>query len=123
MRYKHGYYEDTDLAFAVTKAGLDIIYQPLAVVYHRSGSTFGKDSDFKLKLMAENKKKFITKWSEALQYLCYRPEMGTWRSAHHRVLWIEDNFTGKCPTDWWHHLIPNINMSNNKHNFLLQEEV
>ena len=34
-RYEMGYYEDTDLAMAVRKAGLFVLYQPGAVVYHQ----------------------------------------------------------------------------------------
>lgn len=34
-RYKMGYYEDTDLAMAVRNAGLYVVYQPGAVVYHQ----------------------------------------------------------------------------------------
>ena len=30
-----GYYEDTDLALAVRKAGLYVFYQPGAVVFHQ----------------------------------------------------------------------------------------
>ena len=53
----------------VRAAGLDVIFQPLAVNFHQEGGTFGTESTSNLKkrLMAENKEKFLSKWSYVLQ--------------------------------------------------------
>jgi GT2 family glycosyltransferase/glycosyltransferase involved in cell wall biosynthesis len=37
------YYEDVDLAFRVRAAGLEVLYQPLATVFHSEGATAGRD--------------------------------------------------------------------------------
>ena len=39
-----GYYEDTDLAFAVREAGLRVVMQPAAQVVHAEGATAGTDT-------------------------------------------------------------------------------
>jgi GT2 family glycosyltransferase len=94
-RYEKGYYEDTDLAFTMTQAGLDIVYQPLAVVYHQEGSTFGTDqtSDLKRQLMKQNKAKFVEKWADKLQYHCPQEVglmEGSHRASYPRLLWVDD---------------------------------
>jgi GT2 family glycosyltransferase len=68
-QYKMGYFEDTDLAMTVRASGLKVLLQPLAVVYHQEGTTFGTDasSDYKRQLMAENRAKFKRKWGTVLQ--------------------------------------------------------
>lgn len=54
---------------AVRAAGLRVLLQPLAVVYHQEGGTFGTDetSELKRRLMAENRDKFERKWREDLR--------------------------------------------------------
>jgi GT2 family glycosyltransferase len=42
-RYAPGYYEDTDLAFKVRRAGYKVFYQPLSEVIHYEGATGGTD--------------------------------------------------------------------------------
>jgi len=42
-RYAPAYYEDTDLAFKVRKAGYKVLYQPLSEVIHYEGATGGTD--------------------------------------------------------------------------------
>jgi GT2 family glycosyltransferase len=42
-RYAPAYFEDTDLCFAVRKAGFKVVYQPEAVVEHHEGGTAGTD--------------------------------------------------------------------------------
>jgi hypothetical protein len=61
--------QDTDLAMAIRRAGLDVIFQPLALNFHQEGTTFGTDatSELKQRLMAENKERFLTKWRAVLQ--------------------------------------------------------
>ncbi|HTX58254.1 MAG TPA: glycosyltransferase family 2 protein, partial [Verrucomicrobiae bacterium] len=39
------YYEDTDLCFALRDAGLRVVYQPRALVYHLGGASYGSDAD------------------------------------------------------------------------------
>ncbi len=41
--YRPGYYEDTDLAFAVRERGLRVLYQPAARVVHMEGASAGTD--------------------------------------------------------------------------------
>ena len=42
-RYAPAYYEDTDLAFKVRKAGYKVLYQPLSEIIHYEGATGGTD--------------------------------------------------------------------------------
>jgi len=42
--YREGYWEDTDLAMRLRQAGLDVVLQPLSIVYHQEGATFGSGS-------------------------------------------------------------------------------
>lgn len=69
--YSPAYYEDTDLSFAVRKAGLRVLYQPRSVLYHLEGGTSGTDvsSGFK-KYQEINKVKFKKKWSKELKKQC-----------------------------------------------------
>ncbi|KAF5829253.1 nucleotide-diphospho-sugar transferase, partial [Dunaliella salina] len=64
--YGRGYYEDTDLAMAVQSAGWDVIYQPLSIVYHQEGSSFGSDSPLKQYYMKVNRIRYYKKWREHL---------------------------------------------------------
>ena len=70
--YGQGYYEDTDLAMEMRKMGKAVIYQPLSVVFHQEGGTFGTDEDSELKrsLMSRNKVVFYNKWNLELQHHC-----------------------------------------------------
>ena len=62
------YYEDTDLAFSVRKAGLRVVYQPASVVTHFEGISNGKDVTQGQKAYQEiNRKKFYEKWKDILQ--------------------------------------------------------
>lgn len=67
LRYEKGYYEDTDMAMALRREGMEVYFQPGSIVYHQEGHTFGSDSPLKLRLMAENKAKFIEKWQSQLE--------------------------------------------------------
>jgi GT2 family glycosyltransferase/glycosyltransferase involved in cell wall biosynthesis len=42
-RYAPAYYEDTDLAFKVRRAGYRVLYQPLSEIIHYEGATGGTD--------------------------------------------------------------------------------
>lgn len=66
-RYAPAYYEDTDLAFAVRQAGLQVRYQPAARVVHDEGATSGTDTALGPKAaQARNRHVFAAKWREAL---------------------------------------------------------
>ncbi|MBE5953115.1 MAG: glycosyltransferase [Lachnospiraceae bacterium] len=61
------YYEDTDLAFQVRKAGYKVMYQPQSVVVHFEGVSNGTDVSTGLKqYQVVNEKKFRDKWAEEL---------------------------------------------------------
>lgn len=61
--------QDTDFAMAVRAAGYKVLLQPVSVVYHQEGGTFGTDanSDIKRRLMLENGQKFKKKWDTVLK--------------------------------------------------------
>lgn len=66
-QFAPAYYEDTDLAMKVRKAGYEVIYQPLAVVTHHEGASNGLDESSGLKkFQAVNRTKFFSKWEHEL---------------------------------------------------------
>lgn len=68
-RYKPAYYEDTDLAFTVRKAGLKVYYQPLSKVIHFEGISSGTDlSSGTKKYQVINQQKFLEKWHKELKF-------------------------------------------------------
>jgi len=67
-RYTPAYYEDTDLAFKVRKAGYKVLYQPLSEVIHYEGATGGTDLATGTKKHQEiNRSTFAEKWAAELQ--------------------------------------------------------
>ena len=65
--YAPAYYEDTDLAFKVRKAGRKAYYQPFSVIIHHEGQTSGTDIASGVKrYQAVNQSKFQTKWARVL---------------------------------------------------------
>ncbi len=61
------YYEDSDLAFRVRKAGKKVLYQPHAViVHHMSVTTNDTDIDQRLQLAKINQAKFVERWKDDL---------------------------------------------------------
>ncbi len=62
-RYTPAYFEDSDLAFKVRKAGYRVVYQPKSELVHFERTTM---SDNGLKLMAANKVKFLEVWEKDL---------------------------------------------------------
>ena len=67
-RFAPAYYEDTDLAFAVRKAGYKAVYQPASVVVHFEGITNGTDISGGEKVwQATNEAKFRDKWKDELE--------------------------------------------------------
>ena len=88
--YRLGYYEDTDLAMSLRKSGYLIIYQPHSIVYHKHGSTFGKQMET---LMNKNRVIFANIWSAELNRThCFRTTQ-LWVAARRlmspRLLWID----------------------------------
>ncbi|CAD0224480.1 Glycosyl transferase 2 family protein [Planktothrix agardhii] len=68
-RYKPAYYEDTDLAFEVRKAGYKVLYQPLAKIVHFEGISSGTDVTKGVKkYQLVNHQKFIQKWQDVLKF-------------------------------------------------------
>lgn len=66
-RYAPAYYEDTDLAFAVRKAGYRVLYQPFSRVIHYEGITSGTDVRQGIKAYQRiNQDKFLDKWRDTL---------------------------------------------------------
>lgn len=66
-RYEPAYYEDTDLAFKVRKAGYKVLYQPLSEVIHYEGATGGTDLATGAKKYQEiNRSIFAEKWAAEL---------------------------------------------------------
>jgi O-antigen biosynthesis protein len=92
-RYVPAYYEDTDLAFAVRRTGLRVLYQPASQLVHYEGITSGTELTSGTKaFQAVNRLKFLEKWQETL--VTYgNPERGAAlardRFANGRILVID----------------------------------
>ena len=66
-RYAPAYYEDTDLAFKVRKAGYKVLYQPLSEVIHYEGATGGTDLSTGTKKHQDiNRSTFAETWANEL---------------------------------------------------------
>ena len=66
-RYAPGYYEDTDLAFKVRRAGYKVLYQPLSEVIHHEGATGGTDLSTGAKKHQDiNRSTFAETWADEL---------------------------------------------------------
>lgn len=66
-QFSPAYYEDTDFAFRVRKAGYRVIYQPNAQVIHLEGITSGTNINSGIKRYQEiNRLKFVGKWKHIL---------------------------------------------------------
>jgi O-antigen biosynthesis protein len=67
-RYAPAYYEDTDLAFKVRRAGYKVLYQPLSEVIHYEGATGGTDLSTGTKKHQEiNRATFANTWAAELK--------------------------------------------------------
>lgn len=67
QRYAPAYYEDTDLAFKVREAGLQVVVQTTSTVIHHEGITSGTDTSAGMKrYQVVNQAKFLERWREAL---------------------------------------------------------
>jgi GT2 family glycosyltransferase/glycosyltransferase involved in cell wall biosynthesis len=66
-RYAPAYYEDTDLAFKVRRAGYKVLYQPLSEVIHYEGATGGTDLSTGTKKHQDiNRSTFAETWAAEL---------------------------------------------------------
>jgi GT2 family glycosyltransferase len=67
-RYEPAYYEDTDLAFKVRRAGYKVLYQPLSEVIHCEGATGGTDLSAGAKKYQDiNQSTFAETWAAELK--------------------------------------------------------
>lgn len=67
IRFAPGYYEDTDLAFAVRAAGKSVWYVPSSVVVHAEGISSAGTADSGMKrFQAVNRITFARKWKDTL---------------------------------------------------------
>src|SRR4029434_3256349 len=67
-RYAPAYYEDTDLAFKVRRAGYKVLYQPLIEVVHYEGATGGTDLTSGTKKHQDiNRSTFAETWAAELK--------------------------------------------------------
>jgi GT2 family glycosyltransferase/glycosyltransferase involved in cell wall biosynthesis len=65
--YAPAYYEDTDLAFKVRRAGYKVLYQPLSEVIHYEGATGGTDLSIGTKQHQDiNRSTFAARWADEL---------------------------------------------------------
>jgi GT2 family glycosyltransferase/glycosyltransferase involved in cell wall biosynthesis len=66
-RYAPAYYEDTDLAFKVRRAGYKTLYQPLSEIIHYEGATGGTDLSTGTKQHQNiNRSTFAETWADEL---------------------------------------------------------
>lgn len=66
-RYGPGYWEDTDLCFALRAIGLTVWYQPASVLEHFEGASAGTDETRGMKrFQAVNRGKFRQKWAQQI---------------------------------------------------------
>ena len=67
-RFSPAYYEDTDLAFAIRRAGKRVLYQPKAEVVHFEGATSGTDvRSGPKRYQILNQRTFQGKWAGVLE--------------------------------------------------------
>lgn len=71
-RFAPAYCEDSDLAFAVRKAGYRVVYQPRSKVIHFEGISNGTDVNGTglKRYQVENSRKLKEKWAEEFKHQC-----------------------------------------------------
>jgi O-antigen biosynthesis protein len=65
-RYSPAYYEDADYCMKVWAHGLQVIYEPRAVILHYESASSGNNDAAKA-LMTVNREKFVATWSDTLR--------------------------------------------------------
>jgi len=82
-RYVPAYYEDTDLAFRIREAGLQVYLQPASRVVHHEGVSNGTDTGTGIKAhQVRNAQVFLERWRDVL-------ETAHFANAEH-VFWARD---------------------------------
>nr|MDQ3935380.1 glycosyltransferase [Actinomycetota bacterium] len=67
-RFSPGYYEDTDLCFALRALGHRVVYEPRALVVHLEGTSHGTGPEHPGKRHQElNRPRFVAKWRDTLE--------------------------------------------------------
>lgn len=96
LDFAPAYYEETDFAFSVRKAGFRVLYQPASRIYHFEGVTYGRDESPKKKaLMSNNRSRLQAKWATELgthweQGVSHQVGQ-SWRSTRGRILVVDSN--------------------------------
>src|SRR5262249_6995351 len=92
-KYSPAYYEDTDLAFKVARAGRKVLYQPLSVVIHHEGATAGTDISTGTKRYQEvNRATFVSSWANRLMDKPQNGDVAAWDApaeGRQRILVID----------------------------------
>jgi O-antigen biosynthesis protein len=84
-RYAPAYYEDTDLAFKIRRAGYKVLYQPLSEVIHYEGATGGTDlSTGTKKHQNINRSTFAETWAAELMTKPVTGDLGFLRQPRKR---------------------------------------
>ncbi len=98
-RFAPAYYEDTDLAFEVRRAGYRVVYQPLSTVIHFEGISNGTDVNGTglKRYQVENAKKFREKWADVLKDQCVNtgnpnPFRARERSQGKEIILVVDHY-------------------------------
>lgn len=98
-RYAPAYCEDSDLAFAVRREGLRVVYQPLSKVIHFEGVSNGTDvqgTGLK-RYQVVNAEKLKEKWAAELKYQCENdgnpdPFRARERSKDKKIILVVDHY-------------------------------
>lgn len=101
--YVPAYYEDTDYAFKIRKAGLRHYYQPKSIVIHHEGISSGTDlngTNIKSYQLL-NKEKFYKKWRHSLQSQAQYGQffLSRDRSLSKKTIVILDHYTPRFDRD------------------------
>ncbi len=98
-RFAPAYCEDSDLAFAVRKAGYRVVYQPLSKVIHFEGVSNGTDVNGTglKRYQVENGEKLRQKWAAELKSQCVNtgnpnPFRARERSMGKRIILVVDHY-------------------------------
>ncbi len=98
-RYAPAYCEDSDLAFAVRRAGLRVVYQPLSKVIHFEGVSNGTDVNGTglKRYQVENGEKLKEKWARELMAQCVNtgnpdPFRARERSMGKKIILVVDHY-------------------------------
>ena len=96
LSFAPAYYEETDLAFAVRRAGFRVLYQPRSMVFHLEGESYGRDENpERMALLERNKARLLEKWGDEIA--THAPPAiknragAAWRSERGRLLLVDTN--------------------------------